>query len=109
MGSDKEKTDWNKSEKKRLKAQYKLDKKRVNAQEKSDARRAAKTESKSKHDYKDSSAKPHDYRPGKSRSVKSHKSLEKLPWYKDPAWIRALVAVLSLIVAIIALFIMLYR
>ena len=81
-----------KVEKKRLKAQIKLAKKRTKSQELQEPQINLALKPKSVPD---------------SKAYSGH--LEKVPWYKDPSWIRALAAVLSLVVAIIALFVMVYR
>jgi hypothetical protein len=84
--SDKNKLD--KQEKKRLKAQYKLEKKRVKAPEKFEPERL----------------------PGalERGEYKVPQRADKIPWYKDPAWLRAIAAIATLIVAIIALIVSLY-
>jgi hypothetical protein len=81
-----------KLEKKRLKAQIKLEKKRLKEQQIHEPQVTPTSKPEPKPDSKASSGPK-----------------AKIPWYEDPGWIRALAAVLSLIVAIIALFVMLYR
>jgi hypothetical protein len=79
MGSDKE-------EKKRLKAQAKLEKKKLKAQN-------PRTEPE----------------PGvfeKSESIPDEKP--KVPWYKNPDWIRAIAGIASVIVGLIAIILTLY-
>jgi hypothetical protein len=80
MGSDLEK-----AEKKRLKAQVKLEKKRNNQ----DERLVSK---------KTSSA-------GVSSGTQKIETKPKtVPWYKNPDWVRAIVAIVTLIIALIALY-----
>ena len=81
MGSDKE-------EKKRLKTQAKLGKKKAKAQK-------TKPE-----------AQPE---PGVSeKNDRSTVEKPKVPWYKNPDWIRAIAGIASVMVALIAIIITLY-
>jgi anti-sigma-K factor RskA len=85
MGSDSDKP--NKAEKKRLKAQYKHDKK----QAKLDAEQR-------------SAPPPVAGGVDASQSGANHtrqKGAGKVPWYKNPDWIRAIAATASLAVAVI--------
>lgn len=81
-----------KLEKKRLKAQIKLEKKRLKEQENQESQVTPASKPQPIHDSK-----------------APFGQIAKVPWYKDSGWIRALAAVLSLVVTIIALFVMLYR
>jgi hypothetical protein len=83
MGTDK-------AEKKRLKAQYKLEKKGLRAQTQSVREQPIEPKGEPEH------------------SIKTTSPMEKIPWYKNPDWIRAIAAIASLIVAMIAIFIGIY-
>jgi hypothetical protein len=87
---DKDKKQQEKLEKKRLKQQYKLEKKRQGTRQESTA------ETTTKEQYE---------RPAKGKTEPIHAELEvaKVPWYKNPDWLRAIAAIASLIVAIIAI------
>ena len=86
MGSENIKAD--KAEKKRLKAQYKLDKKR------------AKLDAGSGREGGDSARDRSD----SSEPEQKVEIADKMPWYKDPAWVRAIATIASLVVAIIVAF-----
>lgn len=92
MGKDK-----NKAEKKRLKAQIKHDKKRAKM-----AARAATG-------IQEAKATPEE-RQKMGDGDEHPRELEKetRPWYKNPEWVRAIAAIASLIVAIIAIFLSFY-
>ena len=79
MGSDKE-------EKKRLKAQAKFEKKKYKAQQ--------------------TKAEPEPGVSKKSERITDEKP--KVPWYKNPDWIRAIAGIASVIVALVAIIIALY-
>lgn len=91
MGSDKDKQK-EKLEKKRLKQQYKLEKKRQNIRPESTAGTTSKK-------HMESTAK------SKTEAIQTKTEVAKVPWYKNPDWIRALVGIITLIVAIIAIII----
>lgn len=91
MGSDEEK-----AEKKRLKAQYKLEKKRMKVlgtveldDDAGKSSKKARLKRKSSHD----------------RIEHLRDKNNKLPWYKNPEWVRAIVAIISLVVTILAIII----
>ncbi len=90
MGSDKAEKKRLKLEKKRLKAQVKLEKARAKAG-------AEKTE-----------PSPPETPPQQVIVQAPAQPAEKLPWYKDPEWVRALVAAASLIVALVAIVLTFY-
>ena len=95
MGSDEEK-----AEKKRLKARYKLEKKRMKmlAEAELDGDDAGKSSKKAKQMKNQTGRKsPQD------RIERLAKETEKIAWYRDPEWIRALVAIASLVVAVISI------
>lgn len=78
--NDKSKKKLEKIEKKRIKAHYKLEKKRLEV-----GSEASQPE------------------------VPPVSQPKAVPWYKDPAWLRAIVGIASLIVAIISLFLIYFR
>lgn len=100
MDSKQEKEKVDKQDKKRLKAEYKLEKKRLKAQQSlaTDSGSTPRTGFSKKQEGSLTTREP-----GRIQ----HPS-EKVLWYKDPGWIRALVGIASLIVAIIAILISLY-
>ncbi len=83
MGTDK-------AEKKRLKAQYKLEKKHLKAQ------------------TQPVREQPIEPRGETVQSNKTTGTMEKIRWYKNPDWIRAIAAIASLIVAMIAIIVGIY-
>lgn len=87
MSSAKVKKNLDKEEKKRLKAQYKLDKKRLKVQEHLPPKNAERI---------------HTGYTSWGTSAAQEPVLE-IPWYKNPVWLRAVAAIATLIVAIIAL------
>jgi hypothetical protein len=94
-------TDSAKLEKKRLKTEAKLEKKRMKALEKA-----------SKIDEQPALADaPKSIEKTKGVDIKTKNELgnevseKKVSWYKDPDWIRAIVGIASLIVAVIAIMI----
>jgi len=100
MGSKQEKDKLDKQEKKRLKAEYKVEKKRLKAQQ-----NLARGSGSTPHtDFsKEQEGSLTTQAPGRIQQPS-----EKVPWYNDPGWIRALVGIASLVVAIIAILISLY-
>jgi hypothetical protein len=92
MGSDKAEKKRLKLEKKRLKAQAKLEKARIEAA-------ADKSE-----------PLPSETVPPQQVIIQApaQKPAEKVPWYKDPEWVRALVGFASLIVALVAIVLTFY-
>ena len=88
MGKNKEEKKLEKQDKKRLKAELKLDKKRLKTQPPS---------SSVGQEFAVSQEPP---------KVKGQG--EPVPWYRDPAWVRAIIGIATLIVAIIALFVGFY-
>jgi hypothetical protein len=100
MGSKPEKDKVDKQDKKRLKAEYKLEKKRLKAQQ----NLATVPGSTSRTEF----SKEHAGSLTAREPGRIQQPLEKVPWYKDSGWIRALVGIASLIVAIIAILISLY-
>ena len=100
MGSRPEKDKVDKQDKKRLKAEYKLEKKKLKAQQS----RAMVPGSTPRTEFSREQAGSLTARePGRIQQPS-----EKVPWFKDSGWIRALVGIASLIVAIIAILISLY-
>jgi hypothetical protein len=91
-GKDKEKKQLEKLEKKRLKQQYKLEKKGKSTQQES---------------FVETSTKGYDKSLVKTKpdSTQVEPEVVKVPWYKNPDWIRAIAAIVSLLVAIIAIII----
>lgn len=87
MGSDKE-------EKKQLKAQAKLEKKKFKAQ-------------KTSLDSEPKVSKKNERVTRIETQQKSEKE-KKVPWYKNPDWLRAIAGIASVIVAVIAIIISLY-
>ena len=100
MGSDKDKL-----EKKRLKAQIKLEKKRAkHADEQDDEQVQTKTAAKQQTKTEDIGTKVESVGGGAAPSVNTN-----LPWYKNPDWLRAIAGIASLVVATIALILAFYR
>ncbi len=102
MGSDEEK-----SVKKRLKAEYKLEKKRLKAEEDKAEKTADKT------DGQPSPEKPLkppvaiEKQPGQKPIEQPPRiivNLPKEPWYKDPRWISAIIGAVTLSLALITIF-----
>ncbi|WP_455392172.1 hypothetical protein [[Eubacterium] cellulosolvens] len=102
MGSNKddEKKRLEKLEKKRLKQQYKLEKKRLEAQAKVGQHQTPVHAGEKGYESTETR---------KTRARVRYEEPKKVPWYKDPVWLRTIAAVASLIVMIIALIISLYR
>jgi hypothetical protein len=97
MGSDLEK-----SEKKRLKAQYKLEKKRAKQDEKLGSKETTAT--KGSTETRRIKSKPDSTLHQTTQEQGPPKVQQDLPWYKDPNWVRAIAAIVTMIVAIIALY-----
>jgi hypothetical protein len=93
-----------KLEKKRIKAQIKLEKKR--AKELKDAKVGVKDQD--LHEEEKNDVKPDISRSKKKSSLSKTTEAVHVPWYKDPDWLRAVIGIASLIVAIIAVLITLY-
>jgi hypothetical protein len=89
MGGDKATKAQEKLEKKRIKAQYKLDKEKLKEQSVGEPDRAHPQ-------Y----GKPRAREPLQQESTTPQ--VKEVPWYKNPAWLRAIAAIASLIVMIIA-------
>lgn len=78
------------------KEKYKLEKKRVKAElkfKKKQLKEGVNTKNLNKNEYQQSS------------SPQPISQQKELPWYKNPSWIRAIIAIVSLIVMIIGLII----
>ena len=96
MGKNQNSKELAKLEKKRLKAQIKQEKKRLKTKEEVSEQEGPLNK---------------QARPGPSEVLQPKKQSEpviKVPWYKNPDWVRAIAAIASLIVAIIAIFIGLF-
>ena len=93
MGSNKDKL-----EKKRLKAQIKLEKKRAKQDGQVQAAAAVKKQTKT-----DLAGKKVEAASGNVETVPAAGA--QVPWYKNPDWLRAIAGIASLIVAIIAIII----
>ncbi len=112
MGDDKEAKEALKTEKKRIKALQKIEKKKAKAQDK---------ESKMEEGTKENTSGPEKDDSGKDQSRLSKNDeltpgikaddkvpvieIKDKPWYKNPDWIRALIAIGSLVIGIITLFV----
>jgi hypothetical protein len=95
MGSDKAEKKRLKLEKKRLKAQAKLEKARAKAAEEKDEPASLPGEAQQE---------PKNV----AIQVPSQEPVEKVPWYTNPDWVRAIAAIASLIVAVVAIVLTFY-
>jgi uncharacterized protein YegJ (DUF2314 family) len=91
-------------EKKRLKQQAKLDKKRMETEKKREESRDKASKKRNEAETKKDKPTIKVSHPTTDTNSTSHMYVtEHKKWYKDPSWIRAVVAILGLIVGIVAL------
>jgi anti-sigma-K factor RskA len=111
MGSDKAEKKRLKLEKKRLKAQAKLEKARAKAAKEKEEKTSPHPETQPEQEPEPKSKPEKKVRPSPQQvivQVPSTAPAEKVPWYKNPEWVRALVATASLIVAMVAIVLTFY-
>jgi hypothetical protein len=124
MGSDKEGKETAKLEKKRLKAQLKAEKARVKVAQTSRDEPVEKREpapaTPPEHEQKPKPAPLSEQRPDPQPSQSTIQQVphpevkvvmpepEKLPWFRDPNWVRAIVALATLIIMLATLLVAIY-